>query len=148
MTEKKIESTRKVLENCDKKTRRIQERIVDGKLDEKMGDDMIREIQDKVLYAEMDLRKFKNELTNQQLHRQSLDIIWPDDKTTDCTDTEGMEKMRQKLFSIVRVVYVERIKDQKGVYQAKLKSTLQTDTQKTTGTTAGLKKCGMKTIRK
>lgn len=115
LTEKKIESTRKVLENCDKKTRRIQERIVDGKLDEKMGDDMIREIQDKVLYAEMDLRKFKNELTNQQLHRQSLDIIWPDEKTTDCTDTEGMEKMRQKLFRIVRVAYVERIKDQKGI---------------------------------
>ena len=26
-----------------------------------------------------------------------------------------MEKMRQKLFRIVRVAYVERIKDQKGI---------------------------------
>ena len=76
---------------------------------------MIMEIQEKTMLAEMDLRKYKNDLTNQQIYRQSLDIIWPDERTVDCTDTEGMEKMRQKFFRIVRVAYIEHIKDRKGI---------------------------------
>lgn len=113
--ERKIANAEKTISECDKKTKKIQMRIIDGKLEEKLGDELLAEIQDKRLYAELDLNHYKGEATNLNAYRMSLDIIWPNEKTVDSEDTEGMENMRKKLFRIVRVVYVEKTKELKGI---------------------------------